>query len=286
MSICLNITPSDLIIENLRTNSLAELVGVTPKAIERSCIKQALGFSFDYLYFCYKQILIRSGMISMKHFLCASFAVIAFSVTSSAQASIGDWAQFGRYESANAEVKIRPKAVFFGDSITDAWARKDPGFFTSNNFVGRGISGQTTAEMVVRMRQDVIDLHPKYMVLLAGINDIAMNNGTIEIENVFGNIVSMVELAKANKIRPVLCLVFPTTEVSWRREVGDPTEKINELNGLIAGYARKNNIPLVEYMKDADKSSGCLPKTLSDDSIHPNIDGYKIMEAEIMKVLK
>lgn len=225
-------------------------------------------------------------MISIKHLLCASFFVIILSVTSFAQASKGDWAKFGRYESANAEVKVRPRAVFFGDSITDGWAKTDPAFFTSNNFIGRGISGQTTAQMVVRMRRDVIDLHPKYMVLLAGINDIAMNNGTIEIVNVFGNIVSMVELAKVNRIRPVLCLVFPTTEVRWRRELGDPTGKINELNGLITEYARKNKIPLVEYMKDVDKSSGCLPKSLSDDSIHPNIDGYKIMEAEILKILK
>lgn len=113
-----------------------------------------------------------------------------------------------------------------------------------------------------------------------------MDNGTIEISNVFGNIVSMVELAKANRIRPVLCLVFPTKTVRWRREMGDPTDKSNELNGLITEYAAKNRIPLVEYMKDVDKSSGSLPESLSKDSIHPNLDGYKIMEAEILKVLK
>ena len=103
-------------------------------------------------------------------------------------------------------------------------------------------------QMLVRMRRDVIDLHPKYMVL---------------------------------------CLVFPTKTVRWRPELGDPTDRIlNELNALITEYAAKNRIPLVEYMKDVDKSSGSLPESLSKDSIHPNLDGYRIMESEILKVLK
>ncbi len=197
-----------------------------------------------------------------------------------------EWPGFNRYKEANASITKAPKAVFFGDSITDGWAKKDPEFFTSNNFAGRGISGQTTAQMLVRLRADVINLKPKYMVLLAGINDIAMNNGPIELEHVMENIVSMVELVKLHKIKPVLCLIFPTTTVRWRPSVGDPTEKIIKLNGMISDYARKNKIPCVEYFADIDKSSGNLPKSLSHDSIHPNLDGYKIMEAEILKVLK
>ena len=197
-----------------------------------------------------------------------------------------EWPGFNRYEKANAALTKAPKAVFFGDSITNGWAKKDPEFFSSNNFAGRGISGQTTAQMLVRMRADVINLKPKYMVLLAGINDIAMNNGPIEIENVFGNIVSMVELAKVNKIKPILCLVFPTTKISWRPSLGDPTEKIVRLNGMISDYAKAHRIPCVEYFADIDKSSGCLPTELSHDSVHPNLDGYKIMEKEILKYLK
>ena len=225
-------------------------------------------------------------MAPIKKLLCIALAIIPFTVSSFAQPAIRDWARFRRYEAANAKVTVKPKAVFYGDSITDVWAGQDSEFFTSNNFLGRGISGQTTSEMLVRMRQDVIDLHPKYMVLLAGINDIAENNGPIEIDNVFGNIVSMAELAKANKIRPVLCLVFPTTTIKWRPELGDVSAKINELNGLISEYARKNHFLCVEYLKDVDKSSGRLPESISTDSVHPNLDGYKIMEAEILKVLK
>ena len=194
-----------------------------------------------------------------------------------------EWPGFNRYKEANAALTKAPKAVFFGDSITDGWAKKDPDFFSSNNFAGRGISGQTTAQMLVRLRADVIDLGPRYMVLLAGINDLAMNNGPIELENVFGNIVSMVELVKLHKIKPVLCLLFPATRIGWRPSLGDPTEKIVRLNGMIADYAKAHKIPCVEYFADIDKSSGNLPKELSHDSIHPNLDGYRIMEKEILK---
>ncbi len=196
------------------------------------------------------------------------------------------WAMHERYAKANSELTKSPKAVFFGDSITDGWAKRDPDFFTSNNFVGRGISGQTTSQMLVRLQADVIALKPKYMVLLAGINDIAQNNGQIELENVMQNIVSMVELVKLHKIKPVLCLVFPTTKIKWRMALGDPTDKIIRLNEMISSYAKAHKIQCVEYFADIDKSSGNLPESLSGDSIHPNLDGYKIMESEILKVLK
>ena len=196
------------------------------------------------------------------------------------------WANFERYAPANAALTKAPKAVFLGDSITDNWGKWDPEFFTSHNFAARGIGGQTTSEMLVRMRQDVIALKPKYMVLLAGINDLAMNNGPIEIDHIMGNIESIVELAKLHKIKPVLCLIFPTKGFGWRKFLPDPTDRIKELNGKISDYAKKHRIPLVEYFADIDKSSGTLPKELSKDSIHPNMDGYKIMEAEILKYLK
>ena len=111
----------------------------------------------------------------------------------------GDWAGFGRYEEANKSVNATPKAVFMGDSITEGWFRLDADFFTENNFLGRGISGQTTSHMLVSFRRDVIDHSPKYVVILAGTNDIALNNGKISLENIFGNIQSMCELAKSHK---------------------------------------------------------------------------------------
>ena len=126
----------------------------------------------------------------------------------SAQTEKGDWAQFGRYAEANKQVQIPANVVFMGNSITDGWWPADSTFFIQHNFVDRGISGQTTSEMLVRFRQDVIDLHPKTVVILAGINDIAHNNGVISLEHVFGNLVSMAELAKVNGIRVIFCSVW------------------------------------------------------------------------------
>ncbi len=213
------------------------------------------------------------------------FLAIAL-LTASASFAQKDWAGFGRYAEDNKTVTVRPKAVFFGDSITDAWGRNSSGFFVSNNFVGRGISGQTTSEMLVRLRADVLELHPKYMVLLAGINDIAMNNGKISVEQTFGNIVSMVELCKLYKIKPVLCTVFPTTDIPWRKEVPDVSARIGELNTLIRDYARKHHIKCVDYFPPECYTDGRLNPEFSKDGVHPNGQGYTIMQETILKVLK
>lgn len=219
----------------------------------------------------------------MKKFFLAVVIAAAFCSTVSAQVK---WANYGRYGQANAEVTVTPKAVFMGDSITDGWFSKDPGFFTSNNFLGRGISGQVTGQMLCRFRRDVIAHKPKYVVILGGINDIAGNDGSVDLEDTFGNIVSMVELAKQNKIKPVICLVFPTDIIGWRKDLGNPNDKIDTLNGWLRDYAKANKVRVIEYFSDIDKSAGRLPDSLSRDSIHPNLDGYKIMEEEIMKILK
>jgi len=196
------------------------------------------------------------------------------------------WINVGRYAEENAKITQTPKAVFYGDSITDGWAWVDADFFKDNNFVGRGISGSVTSQMLLRMRQDVIDLHPKYMVFLGGINDIAINEGPIDIKVTFGNIVSMIQLAKSNKIKPVICLLFPVQSIGWRPEVKDASEKVQALNAMLKDYCKANKVTCVEYFADIDKSAGRLPESLSKDSIHPVLEGYKIMEAEILKVLK
>ena len=144
----------------------------------------------------------------MKRNILAVMAILIAAVAY-AQPQVGDWAKFNRYHEANKEVTTTPRVVFMGDSITDYWVNADPDFFKSNNFLGRGISGQTTAHMLVRFRRDVIDFHPKYVVILAGTNDIAKNLGDISPENSLGNIISMCELAKANKIKPIICSVLP-----------------------------------------------------------------------------
>ena len=130
----------------------------------------------------------------MKRNILAVMAILIAAVAY-AQPQVGDWAKFNRYHEANKEVTTTPRVVFIRDSITDYWVNADPDFFKSNNFLGRGISGQPTAHMLVRFRRDVIDFHPKYVVILAGTNDIAKNLGDISPENSLGNIISMCELA-------------------------------------------------------------------------------------------
>ena len=197
-----------------------------------------------------------------------------------------DWAQFNRYSKANSEVTVKPLAVLMGDSITDGWLRQDPEFFKANNLAGRGISGQVTSHMLVRFRRDVIDLHPKYVVILAGINDIARNNGYISLENTFANIVSMCELAKANKIKPVLCTLVPSGYIRWRPAIKDTKEQVAALNAMIKEYAKAHRYKVVDYATVLADEKGETRSDLSGDSVHPNMDGYKLMEEALLKVIK
>lgn len=196
-----------------------------------------------------------------------------------------DWAQFGRYAQANSEITSSPKAVFMGDSITDGWDGADEGFFTSNNFACRGISGQTTSEMLVRFRQDVLELNPKYVVIMAGTNDIALNNGYIAPEHTLDNLISMCELARLHKIKPVLCSIPPASAFGWRKSVTDAASKIEKLNGMIRQYAESARIPYVDYHSALKDSEGGLPEKYSSDGVHPNAECYKIMEGIILEYL-
>ena len=191
----------------------------------------------------------------------------------SAQTEKGDWAQFGRYADANKRVTTPAKVVFMGNSITDGWWPKDSTFFIDNNFLDRGISGQTTSEMLVRFRQDVINLKPKAVVILAGINDIAHNNGVISLENVFGNIVSMAELARYNKITPIICSVLPAYDFPWRRGM-NPAPKVIELNKMLKAYADKEGLTYVDYHSAMKDERDGLPKNLASDEVHPTLKGY------------
>lgn len=189
-----------------------------------------------------------------------------------------DWAKFGRFAEANKGVVVRPDAVFMGNSITEQWAKFDAEFFEQNNFVGRGISGQTTAEMLVRFRQDVIGLNPRVVVIMAGINDIALNNGYIAHENILGNIVSMCELAKANGIKVILCSVTPCLQFRWRKEL-EPAEPIRELNKMIRAYAEENKIYYVDYHSALTTDEGGLPEKWTKDGCHINLECYReVME--------
>lgn len=213
-----------------------------------------------------------------------TIALIFVALVSVSVSYAQDWAKFGRYEEANGNIAVRPRAVFMGDSITDAWARKDADFFSDNNYVGRGISGQTTSHMLVRFRRDVIDLNPKFVVILAGTNDIARNNGDITLENIMGNIISMCELAKANGIRPVLCSVLPAAAYSWRPEL-KPADDIIRLNAMIRDYADDNRISYVDYHSVLKDEADGLPDVYAADGVHPNMDCYRIMEEIVMRYL-
>ena len=197
-----------------------------------------------------------------------------------------DWANTVRYAQANEAVTVKPKAVFMGDSITQCWPDSDPDFFTDNNFLCRGISGQTTSHMLCRFRKDVLALDPEYVVILGGTNDIALNNGPMSLEDIFNNIVSMCEIAKANKVKPVICSVLPCKGYHWRPEVTDAGDQIVRLNAMLKEYAGKNRIVYVDYhsvMKDAENG---LPEDLSYDGCHATLKGYKVMEDIVLKVLK
>jgi len=207
------------------------------------------------------------------------------SVETSAQNKKVDWAQFYRYNEANKAVSERPVAVLMGDSITDNWLKMRPGFFTDNNLAGRGISGQTSSEMLVRFRRDVLDLKPKYVFILAGTNDAAENNGKILPENTLGNVISMCELARAHKIKAVICSVLPAGGFGWRPEITDAAERIKELNGLLKEYAKKARIPYLDYYSLLDDGNGALSKAHAKDGVHPTNEGYEIMEAAILDFL-
>lgn len=197
-----------------------------------------------------------------------------------------DWANIGRYAQANSEMTVRPKAVFMGDSITQCWYDSDPSFFNDNNFACRGISGQTTSHMLVRMRKDVVNLHPKYVVILAGTNDIAKNNGFIEVDDIYGNIVSMCEIAKANKVKPVICSVLPVKQYKWRPEVTDCAERIIKLNAMLEDYAHASKCIYVDYHSVMKNAENGLPEKYSYDGVHLNGDGYDVIEKIILDILK
>lgn len=196
-----------------------------------------------------------------------------------------DWAQFERYELQNNTLNTSPQVVFIGNSITDCWVDSVPEFFTNNNFVGRGISGQVSSQMLVRFQEDVINLHPKIVVICCGTNDIAQNNGYISLEHILQNIKSMCELARANKIKPIVCSTLPAKAFKWRPGL-KPAEDIQLLNEMIKAYAKKNKIPYVDYHSALTDQEGGLPLEYSKDGVHPNANGYAVMESVIMPILK
>ena len=199
-----------------------------------------------------------------------------------------DWPQLSYYQKANELLKTSEKpieAVFFGDSITEGRPHFNPSFFDSNNFVGRGIGGQTTPQLLLRFRQDVLGLRPKKVIFLAGINDIAENTGPISIEAIMGNIKGMTEMAKANEVEMVLCAVLPANSFPWRPSI-IPTRKVIKLNQMIKAYAQENNLIYIDYYTHMVDDEQGLISTLGYDTVHPNKAGYALMEEVLLKSLQ
>ncbi len=229
----------------------------------------------------------------MKKYLLIIITLISISTYGQDEKAKLDWANLEKYKTENTKLQQIPKnekrIIFMGNSITEAWQYVDSMFFKNKLFVNRGISGQTTPQMLLRFRQDVIQLKPSVVVILAGINDIAQNTGPITIEGIFGNIQSMVQLAQANNIKVVLSSVIPANVIPWKKEI-EPAEIVVQLNSMIEAYCKKNKITYVDYYSKLVDDKKGLNKEYSEDGVHPNIKGYKIMDSilenAISKTLK
>ena len=215
-----------------------------------------------------------------------SFAVLALGICLAATAATDDWAQQERFAADNKSLTQAPTVVFIGNSITDGWDDLHPGFFTANNYANRGIGGQVSSQMLVRFQSDVIQLHPKMVVILAGTNDIGLNNGYIAPEHIVENVQSMCELAQYHHILPIICSVLPVYEYPWRKELANPAEAIRQLNTLLRTYAEQNNIPYVDYYSAMTDERGGLPAVYSEDGVHPVSAGYNVMETIITEEIE
>ncbi|MCI0525752.1 MAG: SGNH/GDSL hydrolase family protein [Acidobacteria bacterium] len=209
------------------------------------------------------------------------------------QRRLQDWPYINRYKEANAEVpapeKNENRVVFMGDSITDGWKLIE--YFPDKPYINRGISGQTTPQMLIRFRPDVIELKPRAVLILAGTNDIAGNTGPMTLDMIEDNYASMADLAKANRIKVIFASVLPIhdygkTKVSERRS----PEQILKLNEWLKSYCKANGHVYLDYFSRVVDERGMLKAELANDGLHPNAEGYKVMaplaEAAIVQALR
>jgi lysophospholipase L1-like esterase len=202
-----------------------------------------------------------------------------------------DWANMNFYKDSNERLKkiADPnRVVFMGNSITQGWSHFNASFFKNNPFVNRGIGGQTSPQMLVRFRTDVVNLNPKAVVIMAGTNDIAGNTGLISIQNTAENIFSMAEIAMANNIAVYICSTLPAIDFLWSPGL-EPASKIVKLNTILKNYCKENGLTYVDYyaaMVDADGGLKVPDYTGANDLVHPNKQGYKVMEKIILASLK
>lgn len=229
--------------------------------------------------------------ISKKSILRVALFCLSMITCVEADAQNRDWANLGRYAKANKELpaptKKEKRVVFLGNSITEGWVNSHPEFFKENNYIGRGISGQTSYQFVVRFRTDVINLHPQLVVINAGTNDAAENTGPFDADITMGNIISLVELAQANDIKVILTSVLPSSGFKWNKQVTDAADRIALLNQKIEAYAKANKIVYVDYYKEmVVGSERALNPEYTYDGVHPTRKGYDVMEALIKPAIE
>ena len=204
-----------------------------------------------------------------------------------------DFANWKRYAEQNAALghpaKNERRVVLMGNSITEGWVKTRPEFFKENNLIGRGISGQTSYQFLLRFREDVINLKPRVVVINYGTNDIAENTGAYNEDLTFGNVLSMVELARYHKIKVILTSCLPAAGFRWRPSVVDAMAKIKRLNARVEAYAKAHKIPYVDYFSALLSADGTgMDASFATDSpgVHPNADGYAVMEKLLLPIIR
>lgn len=217
--------------------------------------------------------------------------ICLLSLTCSAVAQRHDFANYKCFEEANKTLgkpaKGEKRVVFIGNSITEGWIKTRPLFFKEHNYINRGISGQTSYQILLRFREDVIKLMPKVVVINYGTNDIAENTGAYNEELTYGNVISMCDLAKANKIKVILTSCLPAGRFKWRPSITDAMTKIRHLNERVKTYAKAHKIPYVDYFSAMVSEDGtCQNPALCKDGVHPNSKGYDIMESLLQPAIK
>ncbi len=209
----------------------------------------------------------------MKKLLLALFACCA---TYMYAQDITGAANLKRY--AEAKATHTKAVVFIGNSITDGWPGASPEFFAENNYIGRGIGGQTSPQLLLRFRQDVINLHPVAVVINIGTNDVAQNTGEFVPEFTMSCIQSMAELADYNGIKVILSSVLPAGGFGWRQEIKDAPQKIDALNAVIKAYAESKGFAYIDYNSALRDENGAMKAAYAQDGVHPTKEGYAVME--------
>ena len=214
--------------------------------------------------------------------------IITFLIMAFFGFSQNDWFGFNRYKVDNERIIKSgefPEVVFMGNSITELWAAYHPTFFSGHNYCGRGIGGQTSAQMLARFTSDVVNLRPKAVVIMAGTNDVAHNAYWVEPDKVVDNIVSMCQLARANGIVPLISSIPPCAAFVWNPEIKDAAQTIIDINKRLREYADANGIVYVDYHSALTDDQGGFPEKFSADGCHPNPDTYFIMEELVLKAI-